>query len=106
MNTIRLLLPARPSLGQLITARLLIQHPMETGYRMDVDGKPIPRNVIRRVHCEFAGQEVFRAETSSGISANPLFEFPLRITQGGEWRVTWEDESGASGVWRQTMDLA
>lgn len=86
--------------------RLLIQHPMETGYRVDVDGKPIPRNVIRWVSCEFAGQEVFRAETSSGISANPFFEFPMRVTRGGEWRVTWEDESGAIGVWRQAMVVA
>lgn len=106
MNTIRLLLPTRPTSGQVILVRMLIQHPMETGYRMDVDGKTIPRNVIRQVRCDFAGQEVFRAETSSGISANPLFEFPLRVTQSGEWQVTWEDESGAVGVWRQTMDVA
>jgi sulfur-oxidizing protein SoxZ len=106
MNPVRLIVPDRPVTGQVITVRLLIQHPMETGYRMNVDGRRIPRNVIRLVRCEFAGQEVFRAEPSSGVSANPLFEFPLRVTRGGEWLVQWEDEAGGSGVWRQAMAVA
>lgn len=106
MNTVRLIVPERPAPGQVITVRLLIQHPMETGYRMNVDGRQIPRNVIRLVRCEFAGREVFRAEPSSGVSANPLFEFPLRVTRAGEWLVQWEDEAGGSGQWRQSMAVA
>ena len=106
MTQARLLLPARVSLGELITARLLIQHGMETGYRQDMEGRVIARNVIRLVRCEFAGVEVFRVEPSSGISANPFFEFSLRVAQGGEWRVQWEDEAGVVGELRQPMPLA
>jgi hypothetical protein len=46
---------------------------------------------------------VFRVEPSSGISANPFFEFPLRVTQPGMWLVQWEDDAGVKGEWRQPM---
>jgi sulfur-oxidizing protein SoxZ len=109
----RLLLPERVAIGDVITVRLLIQHDMETGYRQDMDGRVIPRNVIRLVRCELVGPgggvaggvEVFRAEPSSGISANPFFEFFLRVTQPGDWLVQWEDDAGVKGELRQTMPL-
>lgn len=103
MTSMRLFIAGRPVAGQVVLVRLLIQHPMETGYRFDFNGKRVARNAIRLVQCEFDGQEVFRAEPSTGISANPLFEFAFRVTRGGQWTVRWEDESGAQGEWRQTM---
>lgn len=97
VSNARLSWPAKVAVGDVITVRLLIQHAMETGLRQDMDGRIIPRNVIRLVRCELAGVEVFRAEPSSGISANPFFEFPVRVTQGGTWRVSWEDDAGQQG---------
>ena len=105
MALARLLLPERLALGEVITVRLLIQHDMETGYRQDMDGRVIARNVIRLVRCTLGGVEVFVAEPSSGISANPYFEFPLRVAQAGEWLVQWQDDAGVRGEWRQTMTL-
>ncbi len=105
MAQAKLLLPERMALGDVITVRLLIQHAMETGYRQDMDGRVIPRNVIRLVRCEWASVEVFRAEPSSGISANPFFEFPLRVTQPGDWLVQWEDDAGVKGELRQAMKI-
>jgi sulfur-oxidizing protein SoxZ len=105
MARARLLLPDRVALGEVITVRLLIQHNMETGYRQDMDGRVIARNVIRLVRCTQGGVEVFVAEPSSGISANPLFEFSLRVAQAGDWLVQWEDDAGVKGEWRQPMPL-
>jgi len=102
----RLLLPERIAAGDVVTVRLLIQHAMETGYRQDVNGRVIPRNVIRLVRCELAGSEVFRAEPSSGLSANPLFEFSVRVRHTAEWLVQWEDEQGLKGELRQLMSVA
>ena len=106
MAQARLLLPERVALGDVITVRLLIQHGMETGYRQDMDGRVIARNVIRLVRCELGGAEVFRAEPSSGISANPYFEFSLRVAQAGQWLVQWQDDAGVQGELRQPMALA
>lgn len=105
MTLARLILPERVALGDVITVRLLIQHGMETGYRQDMDGRVIARNVIRLVRCELGGVEVFRAEPSSGISANPFFEFSLRVAHAGLWLVQWEDDAGVKGEWRQSMPL-
>lgn len=102
----RLLLPERIAAGDVVMVRLLIQHAMETGYRQDVNGRVIPRNVIRLVRCELAGNEVFRAEPSSGLSANPLFEFSVRARQSAEWLVQWEDEQGLKGELRQLMSVS
>ena len=106
MALAKLLLPNRVALGDVITVRLLIQHGMETGYRQDMDGRVIARNVIRLVRCELGGVEVFRAEPSSGISANPFFEFSLRVAEAGNWLVQWEDDAGIQGELRQAMPLA
>ncbi len=105
MALARLLLPERVAVGDVITVRLLIQHPMETGYRQDMDGRVIPRNVIRLLRCELGGVEVFRAEPSSGISANPYFEFFVRVAQAGIWVVSWVDDAGVQGEWRQPMPV-
>ena len=101
----KLLLPERVAIGDVITVRLLIQHTMETGYRQDMDGRVIARNVVRLVRCELGGVEVFRTEPSSGISANPFFEFSLRVAEAGNWLVQWEDDAGVKGELRQPMPL-
>ena len=105
MNQARLIFPERIRSGEVITVRLLIQHPMETGYRQDMDGKLIARNVIRLVRCEVQGQEVFRAEPSSGISANPLFEFTVRAVRTARWTIRWEDDAAAQGELSQLMTV-
>lgn len=105
MNQARLIFPERIRAGEVITVRLLIQHPMETGYRQDMDGKLIARNVIRLVRCEVQGQEVFRAEPSSGISANPLFEFTVRAVRTARWTIRWEDDAAAQGELSQLMTV-
>jgi sulfur-oxidizing protein SoxZ len=105
MALAQLFLPERVAIGDVIAVRLLIQHSMETGYRQDMDGRVIARNVIRLVRCELGGVEVFRAEPSSGISANPYFEFSLRVTEAGNWLVQWEDDAGVKGELRHPMPV-
>ena len=38
--------------GQAIEVRLLIQHPMETGFRYDFSGTSIAKNVIHSLSAE------------------------------------------------------
>lgn len=106
MVAARLILPLRVAAGDVVMVRLLIQHAMETGYRQDMNGRVIPRNVLRWVRCELGGAEVFSAEPSSGISANPLFEFPVRVGASAAWRVTWADDAGEQGELRQFMTVS
>jgi sulfur-oxidizing protein SoxZ len=95
MTQPRIRLPAQAKVGDVIEIKTLIQHVMETGQRKDSDGKPIPRFIINAFSASFAGAEVFKAELSPGISANPYIAFFMRVPGPGEFELTWIDDSGA-----------
>jgi sulfur-oxidizing protein SoxZ len=93
----RIQVPKEAKRGELITVRIAIQHPMETGFRFDHSGRPIAKNVVNTLTCSYAGVEVFRAEMGSGISANPYLQFYTRATASGELVFEWVDDAGERG---------
>ena len=105
MSTARLLLPDSMAPGDVVKARLLVQHPMHTGYLQDLQGRLIPRNVIVQLTCEYGGREVFKVEPSSGVAGNPLFEFFFRVQAPGELLVRWVDDQGVAGELRQAVTI-
>jgi sulfur-oxidizing protein SoxZ len=102
----RIQVPSAAKRGELIRVRLLIQHAMETGYRLGGDGRKVPKNVIRSLVCRYDGVEVFRAELSPGIAANPYLQFPMIAGESGELEFTWLDDAGERGVARQALAVA
>jgi sulfur-oxidizing protein SoxZ len=94
MSGARLQVPAQVRRGEVFEVKLLIPHPMESGFNYTHDGKPIARNVIRWVTCRYNGTEVFRVEPSSGIAANPLFTFHVTARDSGELLFEWIDDAG------------
>jgi sulfur-oxidizing protein SoxZ len=72
----------------------LIQHQMETGYRLDNKGAEIPRDIISRFICSYNGDEVFRAELFPAISANPFIAFSTVATESGELVFSWIGDNG------------
>lgn len=97
MNIARVQWPDNVRSGEVIKVRLLIQHPMDTGYLQDFTGKVVPRNIIRVLTCHLGSQEVFRIEPSSGISANPFFEFYVCAAATAEFKIEWLDDKGFKG---------
>ena len=93
----RMQLPPAVKRGEVFEVRVIVQHPMETGFRRDYDGKVIPLHIVDRLACRYAGREVFRAELGSGIAANPFFVFPLLASESGEVVIEWSDDRGESG---------
>jgi sulfur-oxidizing protein SoxZ len=91
-------IPPNPKRNSVIEIRALIQHPMETGLRPDVDGKVQAQNIIRRFECRFTVGDksalVFSAEFFPAISANPYIAFPLRATQNGSLSFQWTGDKG------------
>jgi thiosulfate oxidation carrier complex protein SoxZ len=83
--------------GQAMEVRLLIQHPMETGFRYDFSGTSIAKNLIHSLSAEYGGRLVFRARMGSGVAANPLLQFWVWPDQSGDIRVSWEDDQGVKG---------
>ncbi|MFN0302637.1 MAG: thiosulfate oxidation carrier complex protein SoxZ [Burkholderiales bacterium] len=90
----RIQVPTNAKTGDVIEIRILIQHPMETGYRVDDTGRNIPRNTIRSFACTYNGEEIFRADLSSGVSANPYLQFTTVAQGSGVIACTWIDDTG------------
>jgi sulfur-oxidizing protein SoxZ len=101
----RVQVPKEVKRGELIPVRIAIQHPMETGFRFDHMGKPIPKNVVNTLTCRYNGAEVFRAEMGSGISANPYLQFYTRAEASGELDFEWADDAGERGSERVAITV-
>ena len=80
--------------GEVIEIRTLIAHAMETGYRVDAEGRVLPRDIIRRFSCRYNGERIFGAELFAAIAANPLIEFSTVATQSGTLEFSWEGDNG------------
>jgi sulfur-oxidizing protein SoxZ len=98
MIVARVLVPPQAKRGELVEVRIAIQHPMETGFRMDNNGRQIPKNTISNLVCRYNGVDVFRAEMGSGIAANPYLQFYVVAQESGEVVFSWSDDAGQQGT--------
>lgn len=93
--------PSTARRGEMIEVRVLIQHPMETGYRRSSEGSILPRSLIRRYTARFvptedtgAGELVFAADLHAAIAANPYLAFSLRVMTSGRLIHEWVGDQG------------
>lgn len=100
----RIQTPAIVKRGESFEVSVLIQHPMETGFRRDDAGRHVPKNVVHRLTCTLNGVELFRAEMDSGIAANPSIQFFAVADRSGELVFEWQDERGERG--REVVAIA
>ena len=105
MANARIHIPAEAKRGEVMEIRLLIRHPMETGFRHDNVGKPIPQNVITHITCRYNGVEVFGVELFSGIAANPYIAFFTVADSSGELELVWTDDAGVTETERATIKV-
>jgi len=94
----RIDLPREARRGELVEVRIVIQHPMETGFRREPQGERIQRNAIHSLVCRYNGAEVFRATLSTGIAANPFLRFFLRAARSGDLDFWWLDDDDVQGA--------
>ena len=94
MAVARIEVPKSAQRGQIIEIRTLISHAMETGYRRDYLGKPLPRDIITGFTCTYNGAEVCRAVFHPAISANPYLAFTVVIAESGTLQFTWIGDNG------------
>lgn len=80
--------------GQVFEVRALIQHVMETGYRPSASGEVAPRDIIRRFVCALDGEEVFAADLSPAVAANPFLVFTVVAAGSGTLSFTWTGDNG------------
>lgn len=98
-------LPTAVRRGEVVEVRTLIAHPMETGYRSGGDGRPLPRDILRRFECRYDGELVFAADLAPAIAANPYIAFTLRATASGTLSFRWEGDNGFSQVEERRLEV-
>jgi sulfur-oxidizing protein SoxZ len=86
--------PKTAKRGEIIDIRAMVAHVMETGYREGLNGVTIPRNIIKRFVCKYAGEEIFSAELFPAIAANPFLTFTTVATVSGTITFEWTDDKG------------
>ena len=86
--------PGQAKKGEVITIKTLIQHVMETGYRVSTMGTRIPRDIIHQFTCTYNGEEIFRAELYQAIAANPFITFTTVATESGTFEFKWIGDNG------------
>jgi sulfur-oxidizing protein SoxZ len=99
-------LPAAIRRGEPFDVRALIAHPMETGHRVDTQGRRRPRDIIRRFEARLDGELVFAADLHPAIAANPYITFALVVQAGGALVLSWSGDRGFAHTESVTLALA
>jgi sulfur-oxidizing protein SoxZ len=67
---------------------------MESGFRLDDTGHPIPRHIVESFTCRYNDREVIRMRLFPAVSINPYLSFHVRATRSGDLVFTWTDDQG------------
>ena len=107
MSTRTLLtIPMRVKAGEAVEIRTLLQHPMESGHRLDAQGQRLPRSIVRRFEAWFNGELACAVDLHAAIAANPYWVFWLRVEQAGELQLLWQGDDGFEHRERRRIELA
>ena len=101
--------PSNIQYNDVINIRVLIQHPMETGYRRGGDGVMLARNLIRQFNCKFESdgktEAVFNAKLFAAIAANPYLSFYWRAISDGDLIFEWVGDNGFAQTQRRQIQV-
>lgn len=86
--------PAKARRGEVVEIKVLVSHPMETGFRRDRTGGAIPVDIIRRFECRYDGDTVFAADFHPAVAANPFLAFTTVATTSGTITFEWVGDNG------------
>lgn len=83
---------ANPESGEIVRVRAVIVHRMETGLRLNNEGKAIPRNIVNKFTATFNDQLLLEWAPETAIAQNPFIEFTFVAKNSGKLMMRWEDD--------------
>lgn len=91
--------------GDVTEVKALMNHPMETGRRLNDAGETVPAHFIQLVTVTLNDRTVLEAQWGTGISKNPYLTFRLKGARVGD-RVAlrWVDNKGATNSAETTVE--
>ncbi|MBA4740352.1 MAG: thiosulfate oxidation carrier complex protein SoxZ [Burkholderiales bacterium] len=80
--------------------KVMIFHPMETGYRRDKNSKEIiPKHFIHTVNIAHNGKSIMQVHWSRSVSKNPYLNFRVpNASKGDQLTIAWSDNMEQSGT--------
>ena len=102
----RVKVPKTAAKDEVITIKTLISHKMESGQRKDKEGNIIPRKIINKFSAAFNGTQVFKVDLEPAISANPYFEFNMKVPESGKITFTWVDDDGSTYTEEKSIEVS
>lgn len=105
MGTPRVRMPETAKRGEVVEIRTMVQHPMESGFRLDNQGREIPRHIVESFTCTYNGKEIFRAKLHPAVSTNPFFTFYVAAVDSGDLVFTWNDDQGGVATAMQKISV-
>jgi len=102
----RVRIPTHAHVGEVIEIRTLVNHPMETGFRVDSFGRRIPRNILTRFRCHYAGREIVSMDLRPGMAANPYLAFRFVADVSGDIELRWEGDQGEALIERGHIEVS
>lgn len=106
LGAARVRVPERASRGEIIEIRAMVEHPMESGFRVDNVGRTIPRHIVESFTCTYNGKEIFRVRLHPAVSTNPYFLFYAVATESGQLVFTWTDDQGGRVTHAVNLEVA
>jgi sulfur-oxidizing protein SoxZ len=97
--------PPKAARGEIIQVKTLVSHVMEPGFRASHDGRLLPRDIITLMTCIYNGQEIFRADFSPAVAANPFVTFYTTATESGTLEFKWTGDNGFSTTASATITV-
>ena len=97
--------PRKAGRGEIIQIKTLISHVMEPGFRASHDGRLLPRDIITLMTCVYNGEEIFRADFSPAVAANPFVTFYTTATESGTLDFKWIGDNGFSATASATITV-
>lgn len=84
-------------INSTVEVKLMIKHPMESGYRKGEDGKRIPAHFIETLVVRCKDKVILDAYLGLAISENPYIAFNFKGAEKGDAiEATWVDNLGAT----------
>jgi sulfur-oxidizing protein SoxZ len=97
--------PTTARRGEAVTLRVLLQHPMESGFRVGADGRLLSRDIVRRFSCSWNGERIVAVELFPAIAANPYLEFSALALDSGTLDFVWEGDQGFQHSEQRTISI-
>lgn len=83
-----------PAAGEIVRVRAQIVHAMESGFRLDAAGRPIPEDILTGFNASLGDTLLLDWAPETAVSQNPYIEFTFAARRSGTLRMVWTDATG------------